>query len=97
MLRGLDDITETNEIIIVFTRTFLCDLTDSSLPVPFLIYLFRIQVEGEIDKLSIEEAGYYNRVSVPGGAPQTVSIQELPSMDKVQSAVLHNLILIRAN
>lgn len=41
-----------------------------------------IIVEGEIDKLSIEEAGYYNCVSVPGGAPQTVSIKELPSVDK---------------
>ncbi|XP_073300040.1 primase homolog protein isoform X2 [Primulina huaijiensis] len=41
-----------------------------------------IIVEGEIDKLSIEEAGYYNCASVPGGAPQTVSIKELPSVDK---------------
>ncbi|XP_073156037.1 primase homolog protein isoform X2 [Henckelia pumila] len=41
-----------------------------------------IIVEGEIDKLSIEEAGIFNCVSVPGGAPQTVSIKELPSMDK---------------
>ncbi|KZV29364.1 twinkleprotein, chloroplastic/mitochondrial-like [Dorcoceras hygrometricum] len=41
-----------------------------------------IIVEGEIDKLSMEEAGYYNCVSVPGGAPQTVSIKELPSAHK---------------
>ncbi|KAL7089565.1 hypothetical protein ACP275_13G192900 [Erythranthe tilingii] len=41
-----------------------------------------IIVEGEIDKLSVEEAGYYNCVSVPGGAPQTVSIKELPTPDK---------------
>ncbi|KAL3616798.1 hypothetical protein CASFOL_039192 [Castilleja foliolosa] len=41
-----------------------------------------IIVEGEIDKLSVEEAGYYNCVSVPGGAPQTVSLKELPSIEK---------------
>ncbi|KAI3455893.1 hypothetical protein Pfo_012556 [Paulownia fortunei] len=41
-----------------------------------------IIVEGEIDKLSVEEAGYYNCVSVPGGAPQTVSLKELPSPEK---------------
>ncbi|GFP95925.1 primase homolog protein [Phtheirospermum japonicum] len=41
-----------------------------------------IIVEGELDKLSVEEAGYYNCVSVPGGAPQTVSLKELPSLEK---------------
>ncbi|KAL3616806.1 hypothetical protein CASFOL_039200 [Castilleja foliolosa] len=41
-----------------------------------------IIVEGEMDKLSVEEAGYYNCVSVPGGAPQTVSLKELPSIEK---------------
>ncbi|KAK4491538.1 hypothetical protein RD792_002290 [Penstemon davidsonii] len=41
-----------------------------------------IIVEGELDKLSVEEAGYYNCVSVPSGAPQTVSLKELPSPEK---------------
>lgn len=56
ILYGLDDIKESNEIIIV---------------------------EGEIDKLSMEQAGLTNSVSVPGGAPQKVSTKELPSLDKV--------------
>lgn len=55
ILYGLDDIKESNEIIIV---------------------------EGEIDKLSMEQAGLTNSVSVPGGAPQKVSTKELPSLDK---------------
>ncbi|GER24671.1 nucleic acid binding protein [Striga asiatica] len=55
VLYGLDDIADSDEIIIV---------------------------EGEIDKLSVEEAGFFNCVSVPGGAPQTVSPKELPSPDK---------------
>ncbi|KAJ7949951.1 Twinkle-like protein, chloroplastic/mitochondrial, partial [Quillaja saponaria] len=41
-----------------------------------------IIVEGEIDKLSLEEAGFRNCVSVPGGAPGKVSIKELPSKEK---------------
>ncbi|CBI38997.3 unnamed protein product, partial [Vitis vinifera] len=41
-----------------------------------------IIVEGEVDKLSVEEAGFCNCVSVPGGAPQKVSAKELPSLDK---------------
>ncbi|KAL3813004.1 hypothetical protein ACJIZ3_014272 [Penstemon smallii] len=41
-----------------------------------------IIVEGELDKLSVEEAGYCNCVSVPSGAPQTVSLKELPSPEK---------------
>ncbi|PIM98493.1 DNA helicase [Handroanthus impetiginosus] len=41
-----------------------------------------IIVEGEMDKLSMEEAGYYNCVSVPSGAPQMVSLKELPSPEK---------------
>ncbi|KAI3981822.1 hypothetical protein MKX01_027807 [Papaver californicum] len=36
------------------------------------------QVEGEIDKLSMEEAGFLNCVSVPNGAPSKVSDKELP-------------------
>ncbi|KAF2306106.1 hypothetical protein GH714_012579 [Hevea brasiliensis] len=39
-------------------------------------------VEGEIDKLSVEEAGFRNCVSVPGGAPQIVSAKDLPSWKK---------------
>ncbi|KAK1375660.1 primase-like [Heracleum sosnowskyi] len=41
-----------------------------------------IIVEGEIDKLSMEQAGLANCVSVPDGAPQKVSSKELPSPDK---------------
>ncbi|XAR50774.1 DNA helicase [Bertholletia excelsa] len=41
-----------------------------------------IIVEGEIDKLSMEEAGFRNCVSVPDGAPQKVSSKELPSLEK---------------
>ncbi|CAK9166290.1 unnamed protein product [Ilex paraguariensis] len=42
-----------------------------------------IIVEGEIDKLSMEEAGFCNCVSVPDGAPQKVSAKELPSLEKM--------------
>ncbi|GMH31042.1 hypothetical protein Nepgr_032885 [Nepenthes gracilis] len=41
-----------------------------------------IIVEGEIDKLSMEEAGFCNCVSVPGGAPRKVSAKELPPWEK---------------
>lgn len=36
-----------------------------------------------MDKLSLEEAGFRNCVSVPGGAPGKVSTKELPSFEKV--------------
>ncbi|KAL3742433.1 hypothetical protein ACJRO7_017846 [Eucalyptus globulus] len=39
-------------------------------------------VEGEIDKLSLEEAGFRNCASVPSGAPGKVSKKGLPSPDK---------------
>ncbi|RVX15731.1 Twinkle-like protein, chloroplastic/mitochondrial [Vitis vinifera] len=38
-----------------------------------------IIVEGEIDKLSMEEAGFYNCVSVPDGAPASVSTKVFKS------------------
>ncbi|KAJ1420863.1 TOPRIM domain [Sesbania bispinosa] len=41
-----------------------------------------IIVEGEIDKLSLEEAGFQNCVSVPVGAPGKVSSKDLPPMEK---------------
>ncbi|KAI8524659.1 hypothetical protein RHMOL_Rhmol13G0165100 [Rhododendron molle] len=41
-----------------------------------------IIVEGEMDKLSMEEAGFRNCVSVPDGAPATVSKKELPSEEQ---------------
>ncbi|KAL5097748.1 hypothetical protein RYX36_002075 [Vicia faba] len=41
-----------------------------------------IIVEGEIDKLSLEEAGYQNCVSVPVGAPRKVSSKDLPPIEK---------------
>ncbi|CAL0301007.1 unnamed protein product [Lupinus luteus] len=37
-----------------------------------------IIVEGEMDKLAMEEAGFRNCVSVPDGAPPAVSSKELP-------------------
>lgn len=42
-----------------------------------------IIVEGEIDKLSLEEAGFRNCVSVPVGAPGKVSSKDLPPKEKV--------------
>ncbi|XP_050223566.1 twinkle homolog protein, chloroplastic/mitochondrial [Mercurialis annua] len=41
-----------------------------------------IIVEGEMDKLAMEEAGFRNCISVPDGAPPQVSEKELPSHDK---------------
>ncbi|KAF5733612.1 twinkle protein chloroplastic/mitochondrial [Tripterygium wilfordii] len=41
-----------------------------------------IIVEGEIDKLSMEEAGFRNCVSVPDGAPPSVSPKDLPPEKK---------------
>lgn len=41
-----------------------------------------IIVEGEIDKLAMEEAGFRNCVSVPDGAPPSVSTKELPPEEK---------------
>lgn len=41
-----------------------------------------IIVEGEIDKLSMEEAGYCNCVSVPDGAPAKVSKKDIPSEEE---------------
>ncbi|KAM1213089.1 hypothetical protein PS2_004548 [Malus domestica] len=41
-----------------------------------------IIVEGEIDKLAMEEAGFRNCVSVPDGAPPKVSSKELPPEEK---------------
>ncbi|XP_024983114.1 twinkle homolog protein, chloroplastic/mitochondrial-like isoform X2 [Cynara cardunculus var. scolymus] len=40
------------------------------------------QVEGEMDKLAMEEAGFRNCVSVPDGAPSKVSSKELPSHEQ---------------
>ncbi|KAK1432512.1 hypothetical protein QVD17_09409 [Tagetes erecta] len=41
-----------------------------------------IIVEGEMDKLSMEEAGFRNCVSVPDGAPPQVSPKDIPSQEK---------------
>lgn len=41
-----------------------------------------IIVEGEMDKLAMEEAGFRNCVSVPDGAPASVSTKELPSEEQ---------------
>ncbi|KDP34842.1 hypothetical protein JCGZ_09130 [Jatropha curcas] len=41
-----------------------------------------IIVEGEMDKLAMEEAGFLNCVSVPDGAPPSISSKDLPPKDK---------------
>ncbi|RAL54295.1 hypothetical protein DM860_001423 [Cuscuta australis] len=41
-----------------------------------------IIVEGEMDKLAMEEAGFRNCVSVPDGAPPSVSTKDLPPVDQ---------------
>lgn len=41
-----------------------------------------MQVEGEIDKLSMEEAGFRNCVSVPDGAPARVA-NKVPDEEEV--------------
>ncbi|GMI91991.1 Arabidopsis TWINKLE homolog [Hibiscus trionum] len=41
-----------------------------------------IIVEGEMDKLAMEEAGFRNCVSVPGGAPASVSKKEVPAEEQ---------------
>ncbi|KAF2310728.1 hypothetical protein GH714_016681 [Hevea brasiliensis] len=47
-----------------------------------------IIVEGEIDKLAMEEAGFRTCVSVPDGAPPKVSSKELPSEEKASRIIL---------
>ncbi|XWS20765.1 hypothetical protein CRYUN_Cryun31cG0130500 [Craigia yunnanensis] len=42
-----------------------------------------IIVEGEMDKLAMEEAGFRNCVSVPDGAPPSVSQKEVPAEEQV--------------
>ena len=44
-------------------------------------------VEGEIDKLSLCEAGIRNAVSVPDGAPAKVSREGVPPPEEVTQAV----------
>ncbi|KAL9251400.1 Twinkle homolog protein, chloroplastic/mitochondrial-like protein [Drosera capensis] len=74
---GLDDIKNATDIIIV-----------STLPMDSLnsVLEFRSygtpQVEGEMDKLAMEEAGFRNCISVPDGAPATVSDKDLPPPEK---------------
>ncbi|KAL1098721.1 hypothetical protein V6Z11_D05G117300 [Gossypium hirsutum] len=41
-----------------------------------------IIVEGEMDKLAMEEAGFRNCVSVPAGAPPSVSKKEVPAEEQ---------------
>lgn len=54
--------------------------------------LSRVPFVGEIDKFSLEEAGYKNVVSVPGGAPECVRDRELPlqSADKAFKYLWHS-------
>lgn len=88
-LYGLDDINGAPEIIIVIplptvSAAVLVWFKSLPLTLPWFHYLWCwVQVEGEIDKLSLEEAGLCNCVSVPGGAPGKVSDKEVPSFEKV--------------
>ncbi|CAI9760055.1 unnamed protein product [Fraxinus pennsylvanica] len=47
-----------------------------------------IIVEGEMDKLAMEEAGFKNCVSVPDGAPPKVSNKELPPAEEASRIIL---------
>ncbi|KAK6123823.1 hypothetical protein DH2020_042424 [Rehmannia glutinosa] len=47
-----------------------------------------IIVEGEMDKLAMEEAGFKNCVSVPDGAPPKVSNKSLPSEEEASRIIL---------
>ncbi|CAK9151486.1 unnamed protein product [Ilex paraguariensis] len=47
-----------------------------------------IIVEGEMDKLAMEEAGFRNCVSVPDGAPPSVSTKDLPSEEQASRIIL---------
>lgn len=87
---GLDDIKNASEVIIV-THLLLMSLHFLSSQLALFMFLpfnlFHLsssikQVEGEIDKLSMEEAGYCNCVSVPDGAPPNVS-ENIPVQEKV--------------
>ncbi|PHT55547.1 hypothetical protein CQW23_04033 [Capsicum baccatum] len=50
-----------------------------------------IIVEGEVDKLSVEEAGFPNCVSVPNGAPQSIASKELiPPEEDIRFSYLWN-------
>jgi hypothetical protein len=48
------------------------------------LFSVAFQVEGEIDKLSMDEAGYRNCVSVPDGAPPKVS-GKIPDKEQVRT------------
>ncbi|KHG10114.1 DNA primase/helicase [Gossypium arboreum] len=46
------------------------------------------EVEGEMDKLAMEEAGFRNCVSVPDGAPPSVSKKEVPAEEQASRIIL---------
>lgn len=47
-----------------------------------------------MDKLSMEEAGFLNCVSVPDGAPSSVSKKDVPSEEQVlQTSKISNLFI----
>lgn len=60
---------------------------------PFDCFFFlAFQVEGEIDKLSMDEAGYRNCVSVPDGAPPKVS-SKIPDKEQVRTILYFPMLL----
>uniref|UniRef100_A0A9I9EMX0 Toprim domain-containing protein n=1 Tax=Cucumis melo TaxID=3656 RepID=A0A9I9EMX0_CUCME len=79
-LYGIDDINDADELIIVIH--LLSSTFRNILYIP-------LKVEGEMDKLSVEEAGFLNCISVPGGAPSKVSTDTIPPIEK-REAVKHN-------
>ena len=95
ILYGLDDIKQARDVIIVCSRFamrhfpfFFCVAypfgPEFTIYFTNLYFFLKLQVEGEIDKLSMEEAGYRNCVSVPDGAPPQVS-NKLPDKDHVRT------------
>jgi twinkle protein len=94
ILYGLDDIKQARVVIIVCSKfatwhfpdfIFCCQSIWASVKKnTSLLSILILQVEGEIDKLSMEEAGYLNCVSVPDGAPPQVS-NKLPDKDHVRT------------
>ena len=57
-----------------------------------IIIILAFQVEGEIDKLSMDEAGYRNCVSVPDGAPPKVS-SKIPNKEQVRTILYFPMLL----
>lgn len=85
---GVDDIKGASEIIIVILFRSFFNVSASEILTFNILYsglhlCICYKVEGEMDKLAMEEAGFRNCVSVPDGAPPSVSGKSLPSKEEV--------------